>query len=211
MKTHKSFRGCNTNKTRLDQFLFFHLTFYIVINVTWFKRPIYDKRITLIWKLFLEILEVISEGTSQDKTQPPERKWSSSTFGSHCGSSFNKKKFTYIWRQGHSKCWDCRIRNQADELSSWTEKSKCHIPLLETKCNWERWAKLNLKCSFPQKLRKKSTCWRYFSIMQLQFSGIQCLSIGYDTYCTLQNFLIFNCEQTQSNIENIHVICVVTD
>jgi hypothetical protein len=92
-KSRCSFRGCNTSKTRLDRV--FHLTFFIVINVNWLKRPTYDKRITLICKLFPEILEVTNEGSSQRKSQPPYWKWHSSTFGS-LFSGLLKKKSTYI-------------------------------------------------------------------------------------------------------------------
>jgi hypothetical protein len=42
------------------------------MNVTLFKRPTYDRRIALIYKLFPEILEVISEGSSQGKSQTPD-------------------------------------------------------------------------------------------------------------------------------------------
>jgi hypothetical protein len=47
----------------------FHLTLFIVINVTWLKRPTYEKRITLIYKMFPEILEVTNEGSEQGKSQ----------------------------------------------------------------------------------------------------------------------------------------------
>jgi hypothetical protein len=46
----------------------FHLTVFIVINVTWLKRPTYEKRIALIHKLFPEILEVTNEGSAQGKS-----------------------------------------------------------------------------------------------------------------------------------------------
>jgi hypothetical protein len=46
-----------------------------VINFTWLKRPTYDKRITLINKLFHEILEVTIEESSQGKSQTPDSKW----------------------------------------------------------------------------------------------------------------------------------------
>jgi len=67
-----------------------------VKNVTWFKRGTYDKRITLIYKLFLEILEVTSDGSSHGKLKTPDRKWPSSTFGSHTSGLFKKKNLPYI-------------------------------------------------------------------------------------------------------------------
>jgi hypothetical protein len=42
------------------------------MNVTWLKRPIYNRRIALIYKLFPEILEVTTEGSSQGKSQTPD-------------------------------------------------------------------------------------------------------------------------------------------
>jgi hypothetical protein len=42
------------------------------MNVTWLERPTYDTRITLINKLFNEILEVTSGGSSQGKSQTPD-------------------------------------------------------------------------------------------------------------------------------------------
>jgi hypothetical protein len=42
------------------------------MNVTWLKSPTYDRRIPLIYKLFPEILEVTSEGSSQGKSQTPD-------------------------------------------------------------------------------------------------------------------------------------------
>jgi len=69
------------------------------------KKPTYDKRITLIYELFNEILEVTCEGSSQGKSKTPDLKWPSSTFGSHF-SSLLRKKSTYIWSQSHSKLWN---------------------------------------------------------------------------------------------------------
>ena len=51
--------------------------------VIWLKRPTYDTRITLIFKLLAEVVEVTSEGSSQGKSQTPGSKWPTSTLGSH--------------------------------------------------------------------------------------------------------------------------------
>ena len=114
-----SFRGCSTDKTRLDSM--FLLTFFIVINVTWLKRPTYEKRITLIYKLFPEILEVTNEGSEQGKSQILAESGLVQLLDHISVVYWKQNRHTYKVRIIQNAGTDCRIRNQAGEFSSWTE------------------------------------------------------------------------------------------
>jgi len=80
-------------------------------------------RITLMYKVYPEILEVTSEGSSEGKSQTPDSKWPSSTFRLHFSVLFLKNR--------HLHTYETRI------IQNWLQNSepRCWIFFV----NWKMW------------------------------------------------------------------------